>query len=69
MGPSAADLPATLAKANMIIDIVNTRKDCMAFISPFSGDVLGKVDGEMITRDMIKFFDQLPSNSYVVFDH
>jgi len=68
MGPSASDLPATLAKANMIIDIVNTRKDCMAFISPFSGDVLGKVDSEMITRDMIKFFDQLPSNSYVVFD-
>lgn len=68
MGPSASDLPATLAKANMIIDIVNTRKDCMAFISPFAGDILGKVDGEMITRDMIKFFDQLPSNSYVVFD-
>ena len=68
MGPSASDLPGTLAKANMLIDIVNMRKDCMAFISPFAGDVLGKVDGEMITRDMIKFFDQLPSNSYVVFD-
>lgn len=68
MGPSASDLPGTLAKANSLIDIVNMRKDCMAFISPFAGDVLGKTDTEMITRDMIKFFDQLPSNSYVVFD-
>jgi hypothetical protein len=68
MGPSASDLPATLAKANILIDIVNSRKDCMAFISPFAGDILGKTDTEMITRDVVKFFDQLPSNSYVVFD-
>ena len=68
MGPSASDLPGTLAKANAIIDIVNTRKDCMAFISPFAGDILGKTNTEDITRDIIRFFDQLPSNSYVVFD-
>ena len=34
MGPSMADTSDTIAKAQKIIDIAATRKDCLAYVSP-----------------------------------
>ncbi|BCU94837.1 MAG: hypothetical protein CM15mV6_2100 [uncultured marine virus] len=36
-----SNMSDTIAKAQKVIDIASTRKDCMAFISPYRGDVIG----------------------------
>ena len=69
MGPSMADTSDTVAKAQKIIDIAATRKDCMAFVSPSRQDVIGQSDTNVIVNRTIDYFDQLSSTSYAVFDN
>ena len=69
MGPSMSNLSDTIAKAQKVIDIASTRKDCMAFISPYRGDVIGISSTTDIVDKTISFFDQLSSSSYAVFDN
>ena len=69
MGPSMADTSDTVAKAQKIIDIAATRKDCLAFISPARADVVGQSDTNVIVNRSIDFFNQLSSTSYAVFDN
>ena len=69
MGPSMADTSDTVAKAQKIIDIAATRKDCLAFVSPSRGDVIGQSDTNVIVNRTIDFFNQLSSTSYAVFDN
>jgi len=69
MGPSMADTSDTVAKAQKIIDIAATRKDCLAFISPSRADVVGQSDTNVIVNRSIDFFNQLSSTSYAVFDN
>ena len=69
MGPSMADAADTTAKAQKIIDIAATRKDCLAFISPPRTDVIGQTDTNVIVNRTINFFDGLSSTSYAVFDN
>ena len=69
MGPSMADTSDTVAKAQKIIDIAATRKDCMAFVSPSRLDVIGQSDTNVIVNRTIDFYDQLSSTSYAVFDN
>ena len=69
MGPSMADTSDSVAKAQKLIDIAATRKDCMAFISPSRLDVIGQSDTNVIVNRTIDFFDQLSSTSYAVFDN
>ena len=66
MGPSLGD--DTAAKAAHIISIVNSRKDCLAFISPIKEDVVNIVNQDTVTANLTKFFDQLASSSYTIFD-
>lgn len=68
MGPSGGDITGTISKASALIDIANTRKDCMAFISAHRSDVIGQSDTEVITNRVVDYFDQVPSTSYAVFD-
>jgi len=54
--------------ATNIIDLVEGRKDCVAFISPRSADVVGVTTGAAQTSNVKGFFDLLSSSSYAVFD-
>ena len=69
MGPSMSTLSDTIAKAQHIISIANNRKDCLAFISPYRGDVIGQPKTADIVQKTIDMFDQLSSTSYAVFDN
>ena len=69
MGPSMADTSDTVAKAQKIIDIAATRKDCLAFVSPSRNDVIGLSDTNVIVNRTIDYFNKLSSTSYAVFDN
>jgi hypothetical protein len=69
MGPSMTTQGDSIAKAQHIISIANSRKDCMAFISPHRGDVIGQPSTNDIVTKTIDYFDALASTSYAVFDN
>ena len=52
----------------MITDLVELRKDCVAFLSPARGAVVNIATEERQTSNVKKCFDTLPSSSYVVYD-
>jgi len=72
MGGSGADESATLSKASNAIAIANTRKDCIAFVSPHRENQLDSSNTPLSAADAkdntLAFFDQLASTSYAVFD-
>lgn len=55
-------------KAAKLIDIAESRKDCMAVISPRRSDVLGSESSTVKTENIISFFSGIASSSYVIFD-
>ena len=59
---------SSAAKATAIMDIATARKDCVAFISPERGDVVGVANAITQTKNVKDFFNSLPSTSYAVFD-
>ena len=70
-GPSScvADTPAGMdTHGTMLIDLVESRKDCVAFISPYRAGTVNVATSIAQTANVIKGFDTLPSSSYVVFD-
>ena len=69
MGSSMSSVGETIAKAQHVISIAASRKDCMAFISPHRGDVIGQPSTADIVNKTVDFFDQLSSTSYAVFDN
>ena len=69
MGSSMSSVGETIAKAQHVISIAAARKDCMAFISPHRGDVIGQPSTADIVTKTIDFFEQLSSTSYAVFDN
>ena len=56
------------AKANRLIDIAESRKDCIACISPTRSSVLNISNSDTQTNNIIDFFDSVTSSSYAVFD-
>ena len=56
------------AKANKLIDITQSRKDCIACISPRRTGIIGVSDSDTQTTNIINFFDSVTSSSYAVFD-
>jgi hypothetical protein len=68
MGPSLNTKVETQAKAKYLISIAESRKDCIATISPFSNDVINITSSETQTNNIISFYSSLPSSSYAVFD-
>ena len=69
MGPGMNSLNDTIAKAQHIIGIADARKDCIAFISPYRGDIVGQSSTPQIVQRTVEYFDQLGSSSYAVFDN
>jgi hypothetical protein len=67
-GPSGASDAEALAKITSLTNIVEERRDCMLFVSPRRGNIIGLSNAQTITNNIIDFFDTLPSSSYVVFD-
>ena len=67
-GPAGVDDAAALAKATTIINIVEERRDCLAFFSPKRSDVIGVSNTQSVTNNILAYFDQVPSSNYAVFD-
>jgi hypothetical protein len=71
MGGSGTDVDSTRAKAQKVISIAESRKDCIAFVSPHKGNQVG-TSGALSSSDQkintINFFNGLASTSYAVFD-
>ena len=67
-GPSGATDADALAKITALTNIVEERRDCMLFVSPRRGNIIGISNANTITNNVINFFDTLPSSSYVAFD-
>ena len=52
----------------MLTDLVELRKDCVAFISPYRAATVNIASSITQTANVIAAFDLLPSSSYVVYD-
>ncbi len=51
------------------LTIASSRKDCIAFISPYRGDVVGVTNSATQTQNVVSFFNTLQATSYGVFDN
>ena len=70
-GPSSgvADTAAAMdTHGTMLTDLVELRKDCVAFISPYRAATVNIASSITQTANVIAAFDLLPSSSYVVYD-
>jgi phage tail sheath protein FI len=56
------------AKANYLISIAESRKDCIAFISPSRELVVNVTPAATQLANVLSFFSPLTSSSYAVFD-
>ncbi len=52
----------------ILITIAEKRKDCVVFASPERSDVVNVTNSNTQTNNVIGFFDNIRSSSYVVFD-
>ena len=73
MGGNGANENDTIAKAQAVAAVANSRKDCIAFISPWTGTQVATSGGSALTpalqlSNTIAFFDNISSSSYVVLD-
>ncbi len=73
MGGDGADETDTIAKAQAVAAIANSRKDCIAFISPWTGAQVATSGGAALTpatqlANTLDFFSNIASSSYVVLD-
>ena len=68
-GPSSGNsIYEAQAKANKLLSIASTRKDCVACISPYRAGVVGLTNSDTQTSNIVAFYDTLQSTSYGVFD-
>ena len=73
MGGSMGSEADTLVKAGAVAAVANTRKDCIAFISPWNGAQVATSGGSALTpaqqlENTIDYFSSIGSSSYVVKD-
>ena len=59
----------TQAIADAVITIAASRKDCVGFVSPYRGDVVGVTSSSTQTQNVIDFFSGRASTSFAVFDN
>ena len=67
-GAAGTSITSGLAKITHLSTIAEKRKDCMAFFSPIRSAIIGRTDGDVIANQIVDYFDQAPSSSYVVYD-
>ena len=68
MGPGLGATDLSQAKAKLLIDIAELRKDCMACIGPHRADLVNVTNTTTQTTNLITYFSSLSSSSYAVFD-
>ena len=73
MGGDGANETDTIAKAQAVAAVANSRKDCIAFVSPWTGTQVATSGGAALTpatqlANTLAFFDNIASSSYVVLD-
>ena len=73
MGGSMGSEADTLVKAGAVAAVANTRKDCIAFISPYNGNQIASSGNVALTPaqqldNTVDFFSSIGSSSYVVKD-
>jgi phage tail sheath protein FI len=68
MGPGLGAEGDSQAKANYLISLANSRKDCIATIGPHRGNVVNVTNTTTQTNNLINYFSPLTSSSYAVFD-
>ena len=73
MGGDGANEADTISKAQAVAAVANSRKDCIAFISPWTGTQVATSGGTALTPALqlsktIDFFENIASSSYVVLD-
>ena len=67
-GPASIDGATNSVVPTHLIDIVNSRKDSVVFISPYKDAVVNKAVGNAQASAVVTYFDALASTSYAVFD-
>ena len=68
-GGGAGDSASTQdTHVTMLTKLVETRRDCVAFVSPYRSATVGLNSSLTQTDNVITAFDLCPSSSYVVFD-
>ena len=68
-GGGAADTASSMdTHGTMITSLVETRRDCVGFLSPYRAATVGVSLSSTATENVKTGFDGLPSSSYVVFD-
>jgi hypothetical protein len=68
MGAGFGDKYNTQAKANELISIADSRKDCIAVISPYRSAIVDITNSKIQTDNLIDYYGSLSSSSYAVFD-
>jgi len=68
MGPGCTTEAESQAKANYIISVANSRKDCVATIGAHRGNVVNVTNTDTQTNNLVNYFSSLQSSSYAVFD-
>ena len=68
-GGGAADTSSSQdTHVTMLTTLVEKRRDCVAFVSPFRSATVGVSSSNTATDNVVDAFDLCPSSSYVVFD-
>lgn len=68
MGPSINGVEESQAKANRLISIAEARQDCVAVVSPHRSGVVGVIDDDTQTSNILKFANGVKSSSYGIID-
>jgi hypothetical protein len=67
-GPGLLQESESQAKANKLIAVAESRKDCVAVISPHRAGVVDITNTDTQTDNVIRFFSPITSSSYAIFD-
>lgn len=67
-GPGLGSSITSAAKANFLISLAESRKDCIVTLSPTKQAVLNTADSNQQTENVVGFFDTVSTSSYAVFD-
>ena len=69
MGPGdASSKTNTQAIAAKVLQVCSGRKDCVGFLSPYYGDVVGVTSSATQTQNIVDFYSSMQATSFGVFD-
>ena len=68
-GSGASAKTNSKAVAAAALTISSARKDCIAFLSPYRGDVVGVTSSATQTQNVVDFYNTLQATSFGVFDN